>query len=345
MPTTHSQYGLETDAETVATAFGDHVKGKIIVVTGVNAKGIGGATVAALATQSPKLIIATGRSLDKLEEAIQPVRGAHPEVEYRAVQLDLSSQASCRQAAKKIADTVPHIDILINNAGVMNLPERQLSPEGIEMQFATNHIGHFLFTNLLMPKLLDAAKGARKGAVRIVNVSSRGVVYSPVRFSDYNHEKDSRTLPQDEQPDYDAVMAIHGAVKPSYTPIVAYGQSKTSNVLFSVGISRRLYESHGILSIGLHPGAILTELARYADKEATEAAFSRAKAAGYKFKSLSQGASTQLVAALDPALTPNEIYLSDCQTTDWVPKWATDLALADRLWELSEKLVGEKFEY
>ena len=256
----------------------------------------------------------------------------------------------------------------------MNIPERTLSPEGLEMQFATNHIGHFLFTNLILDKIIAAAKSAPRGFVRIINVSSRGVVYSPIRFSDINFEKKAAELPETETPNSETLNQIHtmygSSENQAYIPMVAYGQSKTANVLLALGLSERLYEKHGILSLGLHPGGILTELARYQDPEKMKAAIENFKKQGLYFKTLGQGASTTLTAVLDPKLslpvkngagkgefhrkianTAGEewegkgAYLSDCQIDGGVPLWVTSWAEAERLWARSEEIVGQKFAY
>lgn len=346
MPTSRSEYTQETDGWTVTAAFSKQVKDKIILVTGTNARGIGGATIEALAAQAPKLLIAAGRDLEKVQKLLQTVRNAHPQVAVRSLRLDLSSQPSCRSAAAEIIadDTIPQLDIIINNAGVMSIPERQMSDRGIEMHLAVNHIGHFLFTNLIMPKLLVAAQNTEPNSVRIVNVASRGTIYSPFRFSDWNFENEEDGLPEEERPNHEALAALHATVKGSYSPIVAYGQSKTANVLFSVGLTHQLHERYGILSLSVHPGVIETELGRYAVED-MKAATDRAKAKGFFFKSLAQGAATQLVAALDPALRPDDTFLSDCQIADWAPTWSVNPATADRLWQLSERLVEQRFKY
>ncbi|KAK5239101.1 hypothetical protein LTR40_014856, partial [Exophiala xenobiotica] len=100
----------------------------------------------------------------------------YPDVDYRPLQADLSSQESVRKAASTLMawEDVPAVDLLFNNAGVMNIPERTLSPDGIEMHLATNHVGHFLLANLILPKLIAAAKNSPRGFVRIINISSVG---------------------------------------------------------------------------------------------------------------------------------------------------------------------------
>ena len=130
----------------------------------------------------------TGRSKAKPSECAEELKSKFPSVDYRILELDLSSQASVKAAAAEVLSwsDVPKIDLLINNAGVMAIPERTLSPEGIEMHFATNHIGHFLFTNLIMPKLLASLNGPR-----VVNVSSGGHRFSDIRWDDLGFQVSS----------------------------------------------------------------------------------------------------------------------------------------------------------
>jgi NAD(P)-dependent dehydrogenase (short-subunit alcohol dehydrogenase family) len=148
------------------------------------------------------------------------------------------------------------IDILINNAGVMGLSERILSEEGVEMQFATNYLGHFLFTNLLMGKMVSSAAHGPRGQTRIVNITSAGHVLAPVRFSDYNYE--GRPVPPEEQPDVTIAANMGMAdVNPQsgYLPLFAYTQSNTANMLFTVQLAESLRE-RGICSFSAAPGGM-----------------------------------------------------------------------------------------
>jgi NAD(P)-dependent dehydrogenase (short-subunit alcohol dehydrogenase family) len=347
----YKEFGAETEASTVADAFSSQIANKVILITGVNAGGIGGTTTEALAAHSPKLLILSGRSQTKVDEVIEKVKSAHPHVNCRFLKLDLSSQKSVRAAAQEVLSypDVSQIDILINNAGVMNISDRTLSEDGLEMQFATNHIGHFLFTNLILSKLIASSSGSAKGATRIVNVSSRGVRFSPVRFSDLNFTKPVDQLPESEKPDLAVMKASFFEIDMSgaYHGMIAYGQSKSANVLFSLFLTQRLYEQHGILSFGIHPGLIMTELSRHSDPAALEAALDKYRSTGMVFKTLEQGAATTLVAALDPKLAPANkdgkgVYMEDCQIAETV-SWATDPVAAEKLWTASEELVGERF--
>lgn len=150
----------------------------------------------------------------------------------RSLVVDLSSFASVRTAAQDVLSYAETLDVIINNAGIMAVTPYTLSPDGIELQFATNHLGHFLLTNLIRPRLSPS--------VRVVNVSSNGHTLSPIRFTDHNFSAGS-----------------------AYNEWQAYGQAKTANVLFSVSLAERW----GIEAFSLHPGEIWTNLPAQMTKE------------------------------------------------------------------------------
>lgn len=157
------------------------IKGKVILITGVTLKTIGSGFALAVARAQPSLLILAGRSSTKNQETAKAVTDEFPDVKVRTLELDLISLAAVRTAANEVngwAD-VPQIDVLVNNAGVM-ASDWALSPDGFETQLAINHLGHFLFTNLIMGKILKSS------APRIVIVSSNGHRFSPFRFDDYN---------------------------------------------------------------------------------------------------------------------------------------------------------------
>ena len=222
-----------------------------MVITGVAPNGIGQTTASAIAAQGAAHLILASRTKEKLEQAAAELRSAYPDVDTQTVILDLSSQTSIRQAAAEIAQLIPTLDVLINNAGAV-LMTRHLTAEGIEMQFGANHVGHFLLTKELLPLLEAAARSdaSEAGTTRIINLSSQGHRCSPVRFHDYNIE--GKDVPDEEKPP---------ALPPTFTrqnedgylPIVAYGQSKTANILFSLSLQQKL-KSRGITSFGVHPG-------------------------------------------------------------------------------------------
>lgn len=172
----------------------------------------------------------------------------------KTVIVDLASQASVRAAAREVALLTDRVDILINNAGI-SFDRRQLSPEGIEMNLATNHVGHFLFTTLLIPLLVAASPGAR-----VVNVSSSAHRISPMRFSDINFDNDvdgpkqgQIAVPENERPHPKNPAWTMTRSADGFPGMVAYGASKTANILFTVELNRRL-ASRGVESFALHPG-------------------------------------------------------------------------------------------
>ncbi|KAK3208467.1 hypothetical protein GRF29_77g886711 [Pseudopithomyces chartarum] len=343
MPTTNPQWGPTTVAATVAAAFSGSIEGRTILITGVNRIGLGYTTAVAFASQSPSAIVITGRSSAKLQESVNSLHAIYPAITIKPLMLDLSSQNSVREAARELEswDDIPTIDIVVNNAGVMNIQERTLSVDGVEMHFATNYLGHFLFTNLIMPKILA---GTNK---RIVNVSSVGTFVSPIRFSDLRWEKPHSSIPDAEKPNVAMLAAAKLPVSDSttYTPFGAYGVSKTANILYSVALNVRL-SKHGVLSVALHPGEIMTELQRSTDSAWLAAAVeTRVKAGASGFKTVEEGAATALVAATDPELGRVDKFLEDCQVSEKVPPYAVDEEMAEGLWNVSEELVGEKFAW
>lgn len=189
----------------------------------------------------------------KMDEVVKTIRQTSPELRVDTVQIDLSSQASIRRAAKDISQVTESIDILINNAAVMD-PEHHYTKEGIELQFGTNHIGHFLLTNLLLPQLKAAAHSTRRGSTRVVNVSSMGYRLSPIRFHDYNFE--GKPVPKDEEPPSWVSDQFRPKAGKPYSGFISYGQCKTANILFSVSLTERLREE-GIVSYAIHPGCKL----------------------------------------------------------------------------------------
>lgn len=353
--TTHLSYDEKTEALEVAKAFSTAIKGKTVLVTGVNLQGVGFTTAQAFASQSPAHLIIAGRSAPKLQDCIDRLKKQYPHVDYRILILELSSQKAVRKAAGEVLlwGDIPTIDILVNNAGIMKMGalERELNEDGLEMHFATNHVGHFLFTNLIMPKLLKAAEMNVKGSTRIVNVSSGAAESGGIRWSDLNLDRKSKELPMEEQPLYSICerWGVLDAPNMSYVPLIAYVQSKAANVLFGISLTERLYNSHGILSLSVHPGVVATELGRYNSQQQIDSIHRRAKAGRFHFKTQGAGASTSLVAATDPKLGPSKAnghgaYIKNCQIADAHPR-AQSRSEAQKLWELSEGLVNQTFSY
>ena len=265
--TSHATFDARTSATEVATAFSSSIRSRTILITGVNKLGLGYAAASAFASQNPKTIILASRSSTKLEECLEALSLEYPDTRFRELIVDLSSQRSVRRAAQTVLEwsDVPTIDTIINNAGVMMVPERTLSEDNIEMHLATNHVGHCLLTNLLASKMIAAAKTSNAGTTRIVNVSSLATFVSGIRFSDIDWSRSSLDLPEKERPNM-ALMKMSGLQVEegqSYIPMAAYGSSKTANALFSVALNKMIYRRHGILSISLHPGEVASELQRY----------------------------------------------------------------------------------
>jgi NAD(P)-dependent dehydrogenase (short-subunit alcohol dehydrogenase family) len=257
------------------------------------------------------------RSDDKGEASIEKIRAAVPDASLEYGLLDLGSLSTVRSFAAWLLDRHPRIDLLVNNAGVMFTPEGR-TVDGFELQFGTNHVGHFLLTNLLVPALLAGAPS------RVVNLSSGGHQGSDIVWDDPNFE--------------------HRA----YDKFASYGQSKTANILFTVELDR-LLSPKGVRSYAVHPGMIVTDLGRHMTRDDMKDLRERAKSSPSgglpSYKSIEAGAATSVWAATAPELADNGgVYLADCQVA--VPAaWALDRDSALRLWALTEDLVGERFDW
>lgn len=175
------QYDANTTADDLLKDLSGEIKGKIILTTGVTLGTLGGFFVETIAKAQPAGLILAGRSLERSEKTADALRATYPDIDIRTLQLDLSSLAAVREAAATVHSwhDVPRIDVLMNNAGLM-ATDFKLTVDGYELQFASNHLGHFLFTNLIMDKLLASE------APRVVNVSSNGHRLNPIRWADYN---------------------------------------------------------------------------------------------------------------------------------------------------------------
>jgi len=318
---TRSLAGVDTTTDMVLE--GIDLSGKTALVTGASS-GLGVETARALASRGARVILAA-RNREKTEAVATSLREATGNDAISVLVVDLSRFGSIREAAQELSSRIDALDLLINNAGVMACPLDR-TPEGLEMQFGTNHIGHFLLTCLLVP-LLEAAPSAR-----VVNLSSGGHKYSPVLFDDWNFERRE------------------------YDKWVSYGQAKTANSLFAVALDKRL-RGAGVRAFAVHPGAIYTELGRHLTREDIEQMLSgvRGSAEPLKMKTLEQGAATTVWAATAPELEGRGgLYLEDCHiaepideasTVDGVMGYALDEEAAERLWTLSEEIVGERFVF
>ncbi|KAI8667581.1 hypothetical protein NCS56_00895200 [Fusarium sp. Ph1] len=347
--TSNSQFDNKTTGTEVAAAFGDEIRGKNVVITGVSPSSIGASTALAIASQAPTTLVLASRTQSKLEAVAAEIKEKHPAVPVKIILLDLSSIESIKTAAAEIGGALDHIDLLINNAG-LNLQTRNAvtTPGGIKVdqQLFTNHVGPFLLTELLLPKIISAASKGPKGSVRIVNVSSHGHRLSPIRFSDYAFEKDLYNgVPEEERPPT-AVIPGFLQAKDGYPGFIGYGQSKAANVLHSVELTRRLQKAGANVSaLSVHPGTIDTGLTRSLDTEGRGTMGGTAP--GGVWKTMDQGAATTLVAAFDPKLTEGWTkpywYLADCQPADEkLAAHAHDSKAAEKLWSETEKMLDIK---
>jgi len=291
--------------------------------------GIGLETARVLAKSGSVVTIAS-RSAKNGDEAVASIKAEFPLSSVSAMVLDLTSFASVRKFAADYKATGKPIHLMINNAGVMACP-KTLTSEGLEMQFGTNHIGHFLLTTLLLD--LIKTSGTAELPARIVNVSSDANYFAPavgIHFDDLTADK-------------------------SYSRVERYGSSKLANILFTRELQRRLSdESAPVVVVSLHPGIIGdTKLQRYVNLAAVPsilgffftAGWDRLSMAlrGQPMKSIPQGAATTLYCALAPEVVQHGgAHYSDCQLDAVVVhRTAGDPKMAERLWAVSEQIVNK----
>ena len=176
-----SSFTTTSTAAEVIKELSHQIKGKVVLITGVSPQSLGAYFVETIATAEPACLILAGRTTTRLKQTQDAINAANRELQTRLLQLDLRLLAGVRKSATKVIswDDIPYIDVLVNNAGIM-ATDFALSPDGVKGQLATNHLGHFLFANLIMDKIL-ASKSPR-----IVNVSSDGHRLSPIRWGDLN---------------------------------------------------------------------------------------------------------------------------------------------------------------
>ena len=302
------------DAESTAAQViaGIDLSGRRAVVTG-GASGIGIETARALASAGAEVTLAV-RNLDAGEQTSADIIASTGNKQVFVAPLDLADQSS---VAAFTAGWDGPLHILVNNAGVMASPLMR-TPQGWEMQFATNHLGHFALTTGLH-RALAAAGGAR-----IVSVSSSAHHRSPVVFDDIHFEHRS------------------------YEPWLAYGQSKTANVLFAVEASTR-WADDGITANALMPGGIRTNLQRYISDEDLDRMRAAAGGADLKWKTPEQGAATSILVATSPLLDGiGGRYFEDCNQAETgqlsarngVAEYALDPEAATRLWQVSVQTLA-----
>jgi NAD(P)-dependent dehydrogenase (short-subunit alcohol dehydrogenase family) len=308
---------------------GVNLKGKRILVTGVSA-GLGVETARSLAAHGAQ-VVGAARNLHKAKDATEQVRkdAAANGGSFELVELDLASLKNVRGCADRLLAKREAFDLVIANAGVMATPFGHTA-DGFETQFGTNHLGHFVLVNRIASLIPDGG--------RLINLSSAGHRYANVDLDDPNFEHTP------------------------YDPFVAYGRSKTANILFAVAFDKRRRD-HGTRAAAVHPGGIQTELGRYQDPSRIEKMIDQinqqraAQGKGpFQWKTISQGAATSVWAAV--VASADEIggqYCEDCHVGHIVPNdlpagmsegvrgYAVDETAAEALWKKSEEMVGESF--
>jgi NAD(P)-dependent dehydrogenase (short-subunit alcohol dehydrogenase family) len=309
---------------------GVNLKGKRILVTGVSA-GIGIETARSLAAHGAQ-VVGAARDLNKAKAATEQVRkdAAANGGSFELIDLDLASLKSVRACADKLVAKGEPLDVVIANAGVMATPFGK-TVDGFETQFGTNHLGHFVLVNRIASLIRDGG--------RLINLSSSGHRYSNVDLEDPNFERTS------------------------YDPFLAYGRSKTANILFAVAFDKR-HRGRGVRAAAVHPGGIRTELDRHIDSSRIEKIVEEinqqlaAQGKGpFQWKTIPQGAATSVWAAVvAPADDIGGRYCENCHVGQIVPDHVTITAIsegvrgyaldpntAEALWEKSEELVGDSF--
>lgn len=287
-----SDFGFDSTAEDVTG--GLDLAGKTFVVTGCNS-GLGLETMRVLGMRGAH-IVGTSRTKEKAAAAITSTG-----VEGTPLQCELSEASSVRACASQVRDLGRSVDALICNAGIMALPEARTT-YGLDLQFLTNHMGHFIFVNEALDALADNG--------RVVVLSSGAHHMAPkagIEFDNLSGERD-------------------------YEPWKMYGQSKLANILFAKKLAAR-FEGTGRTANALHPGVIKTNLARHIDD-------AEGMLSTMKLKSIAQGAATQCLVATHPALSQvTGKYFSDCQVSKTHPH-ADNVELAEQLWSRSEELAA-----
>jgi NAD(P)-dependent dehydrogenase (short-subunit alcohol dehydrogenase family) len=309
---------------------GVNLKGKRILVTGVSA-GLGVETARSLAAHGAH-VVGAARDLNKAKTATEQVRNdaAANGGSLELVELDLANLKSVRACSDRLLAKAEPFDVVIANAGVMATPFGHTA-DGFETQFGTNHLGHFVLVNRIASLIRDGG--------RLINLSSSGHRYSNVDLEDPSFEHTP------------------------YEPFVAYGRSKTANILFAVAFDKR-HRDRGVRAAAVHPGGIQTELARYLDasrmqkivEEINQQLAAEGKPA-FKFKTVPQGAATSVWAAVvAPADEIGSRYCENCHVgqivqdhvtltaiSEGVRGYAFDAENAEALWKKSEEMVGESF--
>ncbi|MDF1628180.1 MAG: SDR family oxidoreductase [Alcanivoracaceae bacterium] len=278
------------------------MQGKIVLITGANS-GIGKVAASALAGMGATVVLACRRP-DAAQQAMADIRREHPQAQLDFVAIDLASLASVRRAAAEVMAKYPVVDVLINNAGLANI-QRQTSEDGFEMTFAVNHLGPFLFTNLLLPAL-------RAGKGRVVTVASGAHKAGRMHWKDLQLSR-------------------------GYFVLRSYAQSKLANILFTKALAARV-EADGVHANCLHPGAVSTNI--WPERNWLEKAFSNVLR--LFLISPEKGARTSIwLASGDVGGKASGSYFENCREKT-PSRAARDSEAAEKLWEISANLTGLK---
>ncbi|KAJ6494236.1 hypothetical protein C8R45DRAFT_1134913 [Mycena sanguinolenta] len=321
-------FSFSTTAEEVVTALADQITGKNVLVTGTTIGGLGCETARAMAKHA-NLVIITGYSAERLKLSEEAIKKQIPSANIRRLELDLSSMAQFVPQRPRHSSLTPS-QVLINNAAAA-IGHFKLTVDGLESQMAINHVGHFLFTALLAPKLL--ATRTTSFTPRVVFVSSDAHAYC------------------------DGVDLSDAIVRPNaetYDSGQAYYRSKAANILT---VSELVKRARGVLqAYSVHPGSIYTNITTKEESREYMQSMGALDADGkpldnpnlqFKTKTISQGAATTLVAAFDPRIADKPgAYLVDCVVDNAaVAPHASDPVMAEKLWTLTENLIGQPFAF
>jgi NAD(P)-dependent dehydrogenase (short-subunit alcohol dehydrogenase family) len=291
--------------------------GRTAVVTGANT-GLGFETAKVLAARGATVVIAV-RNVEKGNAAAAQILGAVPRADITVQPLDLGSLQSVRTAAAELKEAHPRIDLLINNAGVM-YPPKQTTKDGFELQFGTNHLGHFALTGLLLENLLPVP-----GSRVVVVASIAHNIRAAIHFDDLQWER-------------------------GYNRVAAYGQAKLANLMFAYELQRRLATAGAeTIAVAAHPGVSNTELMRHIPGSSLPFVD---KLTGLVTNSPAMGALATLRAATDPGASGGQYYGPDGFRELWghpvlvsSSKQSHDVAVQERLWTVSEQLTGVRFPF
>ncbi|KAJ6457402.1 hypothetical protein C8R47DRAFT_1247248 [Mycena vitilis] len=319
-------FTFTTTAEEVATAFADEIRGKNVLITGTSLNGLGFEAARVIA-KCAHLVVITGYNMERLKLSEDAIKQELPSANIRRLKLDLSSLAAVRTAAAEINAYPEPIHVLIHNAAAA-IVAFKLTVDNLESQIQTDHIGPFLLTKLIAPKIL--ASSTPEFTPRVVFVSSAAEAWGTgPNFKTLGHPDPA-----------------------SHVPFEAYMQAKSANVLTAIELSKR---SKGrINAYSLHPGVIFTNMNQKEDSipymqemGIIGADLQPSKEKIENWKTIPQGAATTVAAAFDPRLnTVPGAYLDDSvDATKAIGKHSADPANAEKLWIVTEEIIGEKFTF